>query len=504
MKNTILSLLLMITSTCAMENTVSKEKIIVGVGAEAVTLDPYASNDTATARATVNIFSRLLDIDTDGSYVSDLATTWSLISPTVVQVSLRTNVVFHNGDTFEAEDVKFSIERMLSSPAIQHIVNPINKVEIVDSHTVNIILKKPFAPIFSHFAHPSMAILSKEAVEGAKGDISQTPIGTGPYMLKTWNRGQNMILEVAPNYYGEAPDAKEVEFRIIPEDSARTIALETGDLDIAYDIGDVDRDRVLENSNLKLIERPIARVEYIGFNINKGKNPIWKDKRVREAIDYAIDKEGIINSVLFGAGTLAESIISESVVGHYDGLIPRKRDIEKAKTLLAEAGIPEGTTISMWTTEGYRQKIMEIVQANLREIGLDGKIEVYEYARFLDGTAKGEHDMFILGWTTVTGDADNGIYNLIHTDAFGGSGNRSFYSNPMVDKLLDQARAEPNPKARNALYKTIQETIYEERPFVPLYYKVFNVGVAKHIKEFKFDPAAAHKLNYVKFQGVNS
>ena len=471
----------------------------IGIGVEPVTLFPYGSNDVASSRANVNIFDRLLEKDENGKIIPSLATAWEQVSPTVLKLSLRSNVVFHNGEPFTAEDVKYSVERMLNSPEIEHIASPMDRVEIIDPYTVNIILKAPFAPILSHLAHSAMSILNEKAAVEAGDNIDQMPVGTGPYKLKAWNRGQNILLETFPEYWGGTPSIANIEMRIIPEATARTIALETGDIDVAYDVGEVDRERVIDSPDLQLIEKPIARIEYLGFNIEKGKNPMWKDVRVREAIASAIDVQGIIDSVLFGAGTPADSVIFKSVIGHYDGLTPRVRDIEKAKKLLAEAGIPKGTKVSMWTTEGYRQKMMEIVQENLREVGIDSTIEVYEWGRFLDGTGKGEHDMFILGWTTVTGDADYGIYNLIHTDAFGGAGNRSFYSNPEMDRLLEEARVEIDPVKRDNMYKTIQETLYADIPFIPIYYKLSNVGASKRVKEFKFDLADAHKLQYVSF-----
>ena len=498
MKIAIIALLVLITSNCTPKNDAPKNTLIVGVPAEAVTLDPYGSNDYGSSRVTVNIYDRLIDKDLQGDFHPALATSWEFLSPTVLQLKLRKNVLFHNGEMFTAEDVKFSVNRMLQSPEIEHIAGAIKNVDIIDTHTVNLILKAPFAPIVSHLAHSAMAIFNKKAVEESGENIDQMPVGTGPYKLKTWNRGQNILLEVNPEYWGELPKVPNVEFRVIPEESARTIALETGDVDIAYDIGDVDRDRIRENPDFQLIENPIARTEYLGFNLKSG-NPIWQDQRVREAVYYAIDREGIINSVLFGAGSVADSIIYKSVTGHYDGLNLRKRDIEKSKALLAEAGVPVGIKVSMWTLEGYRQKILEVIQANLREVGIDASIEVVEYARFLDGTAKGEHDLVIIAWTTVTGDADYGIYNLAHSSAFGGPGNRSFYSNPEVDSLLEAARIEIDEKKRNSLYQKIQETLYEELPVIPLFYKLSNVGASKNIKGIEFDPAMAHRLKNVYF-----
>ncbi|MGL5956956.1 MAG: ABC transporter substrate-binding protein, partial [Brevinema sp.] len=280
------------------EDLANKDTLKVGIPTEAVTMDPYGSNDNATARATVNIFDRLIEKDEEGNFYPGLATAWEILSPTQIKLTLRTNAVFHNGEILSPEDVKYSIDRMLVSPEIEHLVNPIRNVEIVNGDTILLNLKTPFAPILSHLAHAVMAIINKKAVEEAGQDIGQKPVGTGPYKLTQWNRGQNLILEQHTEYWGEAPKIPNIEMRVIPEGSARTIALETGDIDIAYDIDSVDRERVIDHSRLQLLEEPIARIEYFGYNIGRGKNPIWKDQRVREAIALAIDREGIINSVL--------------------------------------------------------------------------------------------------------------------------------------------------------------------------------------------------------------
>lgn len=498
LKKTLCAIGMFVLSACGTtEDTSTREQLKVGVPVEAVTMYPYGSNDNATARVLVNVFDRLIEKDDKGEFESGLATSWEMMSPTELKLTLRSNVTFHNGEPFSATDVEYSVSKMLVSSEIEHIASPIKGVTVIDPYTVIINLHEPFAPILSHMAHVTMSIINEKAIEEAGEDVDQYPVGTGAYKLKAWNRGQSIILERNEDYWAGPAKMKEIEFRIIPEPAARTIALETGDVDMAYDIDPVDRERVIDSPDLRLVEKPIARIEYLGFNIEKGKNPIWKDKRVREAVSYAIDIDGIIKSVLFGAATPADSIIYETVVGHYDGLTPRKRDIEKAKALLAEAGVPKGTKVSIWTTEGQRQKIIEVVQANLREIGIDASIEVYEWARFLDGTGKGEHDMFILGWTTVTGDADYGIYNLIHTKAFGGAGNRTFYSNPEIDRLLDEARGEIDPVARDKMYQTIQEVLYEDLPFIPFYYKLSNIGENKNVQGFKFDLSDAHRLQTV-------
>lgn len=494
-----LLLLVLFMGSCTENNTESKDVLRVGIPLEPVSLYPYGSNDVASARISVNIFDRLLEKDKDGNLIPSLATSWEVIDPTQLKLVLRTNAVFHNGEVLSPEDVKFSLEQAIKSPEIQHIANPIKEIEIVDGETVLIKLHAPFAPILSHLAHSAMGILNKKAAQEAGQEIDQKPVGTGPYKLKAWNRGQNVLLEAHTQYWGEPVKISNIVLSVIPEASARTIALETGDLDIAYDIDAVDRDRIQEHTELQLIEQPIARIEYFGFNIEKGSNPIWKDQRVREAVSLAIDRDGYIDSILFGAGTPASSPIYKTVIGHYSGLTPRQRNLERAKELIKEAGVAPGTKVGIWTSDGQRQKTAEIIQANLKEIGLEADINVYEWGRFLDGTSKGEHDTFLLGWTTVTGDADYGMYNLLHSKAFGGAGNRTFYSNETVDNLLDAARVELDTEKRNDLYKQVQVIFDKELPFFPLVYKLSNVGASKKVKGFVFDVNDSHRLNTVHF-----
>ncbi|MGL4367248.1 MAG: ABC transporter substrate-binding protein [Brevinemataceae bacterium] len=497
----ILSMLLLamiFVTSCGSPSKDLQNKLRVAVPAEPITLFPYHSNDNSTARVLVQIYDRLFDKNSEGDIIPSLARTWKFISPTVLQIEIRTNVKFHNGAILTAQDVKYSLETMIKTPQVHHIASPIKNIEVIDDKTLNINLKASFAPILSHLAHPVSAIINQAHVEKIGNQKDQLPVGTGPFVLDQWNRGQNVILKKFDEYWGNVAKIDELEFKVVPEASSRTIALEAGDIDIAYDIDPIDRDRIKENSKLQLIEAPIARVEYLGFNLLK--NPIWKDKKVRQAVAYAIDIPGIINSVLFGAGMPAGAMIYESVFGFNDQITYRKQNIEKAKQLITEAGIKPGTKVVMWATEGQRQKILEIIQANLREIGLDASVQVYEWSRFIDGTAKGEHDLFILGWTTITDDADYGLYNLLHTTAQGATGNRSFYSNPIVDAALDAAREEQNSKKREKIYQDIQLITYEDIPMIPLYYKISSVGLSKRVHGFIFDSSDAHRLQFVFIQ----
>lgn len=494
----LLSVLLVIS--CAQQVEGEKDTLIIGVETDAVTLFPYGSNDIPSTSVSSQIYDRLIKRDNDGNLIPSLATEWEFLSPTILQMKIRSNVSFHNGEILAANDVKYSIMRMIDSPAIAHILSVIDDVEIIDDLTVNIVLKSPFSPILSHLAHATASILNRETAEAAGQDIDVTPVGTGHFRLKEWARSNKIILERFDDYWGEPAKMKNIEYRVIPEKSSRMIALETGEIDVALDIAPIDIERVVDNPDLVLLEIPLPSIEYLGFNLKEGKNPLWQDPRVREAVALSLDVPGIINSVHFGMATPASSLIHDSVLGHYDGLKPIKQNIERAKALLEEAGVKPGAKLTIWTSDGPRLKTSEVIQANLQEIGLNATIEVLEWGRFIEGTGNGEHDTYVLGWSTSTGDADYGIYNLIHSSAMGSPGNRVFYSNPSVDQLLDAARKELNPDKRDAYYKTIQEIVFKDLPYVPIIYRVALVAYKKNVKNFNSHPTIYLDMKDVSYE----
>ncbi|MGL5253698.1 MAG: ABC transporter substrate-binding protein [Brevinema sp.] len=494
MMRSVILVALLVLSGCGTSQKGALDVLIVASGADAVSLDPFRSNDSASSQIRGNIFDRLIERDEDGGYVPSLATEWKYINPTTLELKLREGVMFQNGEPFGAKDVKFSVERALASPEVQHIVGPIKAVEIVDEYTVRVLLKAPFAPLLAHLAHSAISIMNEKAVVDAGSEVGQKPVGTGPFVLESWNHGQSVILARNTNYWGEPAKLSKVEVRIVPEAAARTIALETGDVDVVYTLDPVDRERINNTSSLTLAEDQAPRMEYISFNIGRGKNPIWKDARVRKAFALSLDVPGIINSVLFNSADPASSMLQKSVFGAVEFPLVQQ-NIAEAKALLAEAGIAEGTKLILWTPQGAREKIMQVVQNNLKEIGLDASIEVLEWGRYLDATAKGEHDVFILGWTTITLDGDYGMYNLLHSSAAGGAGNRSFSSNPEMDRLLAAARVELDQEKRREMYRSAQEIVHNDHIVIPLYYPYETVALKKSVKNFGFKKTSDHRFN---------
>ncbi|MGL5175035.1 MAG: glutathione ABC transporter substrate-binding protein [Cetobacterium sp.] len=470
----------------------SKDTLIVAQGADAKVLDPHATNDQPSSRVAGQIYDSLVKQDINMNIIPGLAESWTQIDDTTTEFKLRKGVKFHNGEPLTADDVKFTLDRMKSSPQVSHIIKAIDSVEVVDDNTVRIKTDKPFGALLSHLSHTAASILNREAVEKGGSAYGQNPVGTGPYKFVSWQAGDRITLQANPEYYlGKAPTEK-VIFRSIVEGTNRTIGLETGEVDIAYDLEPVDKEMVKSLPTLDYVEEPSLSMAYIGFNVNK---EALKDKKVRQAISYALNVQDIIDVAYQGSGAKANSPIGPKVFGYNPNAKGYDYNPEKAKELLKEAGYEKGLKLKLWTNDNpTRRDIAVIAQDQLKQVGIDVTIETLEWGAYLDGTARGEHDMFILGWVSVTGDADYGLEPLFNSANKGGAGNRSFYENPKVDELLTKAKNSTNPEERKAYYYEAQEIIQEDAPIFTIAYTTQNIGKQKTVEGFQMHPAGHHKI----------
>ena len=475
-----------------------KTTLIVAQGADAPTLDPHGTNDQPASRVSKQIYNSLIFATPDMELVPALAKSWESIDPLTWEFKLEEGVKFHNEEELKASDVKFTFERMLDSPEVAHILGPVVEIEVVDDYTVRLITSEPFAPLLVHLTHTAASILNEKAVTEKGDDYGQSPVGTGPYKFKDWQSGDKITLERFDDYFQGAADIETVVFRNVPEGTNRTVGLETGEIDIAYDIEPVDKAKVEDHENLLLVEAPSFSSQYLGYNTKKAP---FDNQKVRQAINYAVNVQEIIDVVLEGAGTIANGPLTDAIFGANSDIAGYEYNPEKAKELLAEAGYADGFETTIWTNDSpVRETIATIVQAQLKEVGIEARTETVEWSKYLEETSAGNHDMFILGWTTVTGDADYGLYALYHSSQHGGAGNRTFYENARVDELLDIGKTEPDQDARLKAYKEAQEIIVDEAPQLFLYFSTDNVGMQNNIQGFKLHPAGHHSIYGVSFK----
>ncbi len=479
------------------ESTVLK----VANGADPVTFDIQATNDQATTRVAKQIYETLIEQTPDLELEPALATEWEEVEENLYEFKLRDDVTFHNGEPFTANDVEFTLRRAVESPTIGHIVDSIDPdtIEVIDDYTIRVGTNDTFGPFLTHLAHPAVAILNEKAVEDAGEDYGVTEVvGTGPFVFDEWITGSSVTANRYEDYWGDAPGVDRIEFSTIADPSVRLIELESGSVDIAYDISPSDISAVEESDELTLLNTPNLGSEYLGLNM-KNDTPL-QDLRVRQAIAHAVDVESIIDTVYMGVGEQMSGPINELVFGFNDSLEPIEYDVDTAKDLLAEAGYPDGgftLTLNVGDNSQERIRVSQVVSEALAAIGITVEVSQMEWGAYLDATAVGEADMFLLGWTTVTTDADYGLYPLFHSNSFGESGNRTFYANDRVDELLDLGRYTTDQESRVDYYEEVQEIIHDEVPWVFLQTRENVTGLSNRVKGFEHNPAGNYDLSPV-------
>ncbi|MFZ4453349.1 glutathione ABC transporter substrate-binding protein [Salibacterium aidingense] len=486
----------------------SSEDLVIATASDATGMDPHGSNDVPSSNVQTNIFETLVTQDENMEIQPNLATEWEQIDDTTWQFTLREDVTFHDGAEFNAEAVKATFDRIrdedVGSPRA-FLYEMVTEVNVVDDYTVEFVTEFPFAPLPAHLAHSGGGIISPDVIEEdyammEEGEdpgsyIDENPAGTGMFKLQEWDSGNEVVLEKNEDYWGETPDIETVTFQVTPEDLTRVAELDTGEADIIFPVSPSDTSRVDNMENASMYVQDSLSLEYISFNTQK--EP-FDDKRVRQAISMAVDKDQIVDGIMEGAATKAVAPIGENVFGFSDEVEGLPYDPEQAQELLAEAGYEDGFSTTLWTNDDReRQDIAEVVQQQLQQIGVEVEIEVLEWGAYLDSTAEGEHDMFILGWSTVTGDGDYGMYPLFHSDNHGEPGNRSFYENEEVDSLLEEARREGDEEKRAALYEDVMEILVEDAPMIYSHHDDYLVGVSDDVEGFWKHPNGLYQLQDV-------
>lgn len=481
------------------EPPMKEEELIVVQGADARTLDPHRSNDQPSARVMNQIYETLVYQNDNMEIEAGLATSWEAIDETTYEFRIKEGIMFHNGEELTAYDVKFTLLRGMNSSQVSGVLGIIDpeKLLVYDRYTIRIGTKTPFAPMLAHLAHSAASILNEKAVVEAGDSYGRNPIGTGPYKLVNWVSGKMIKLERFDGYNGEDAKIKNLKFLIVPNGDERITLLEAGEIHISYDVPAVDIFNISRNQELSLLRMPNYSITSVGFNVERG---AFRDVRVRHAINHAVDMQSIVEAVYNGVGFQATGPLGPNVWAAHQELRPYGYDLDLAKILMEEAGYGNGFKATIWTNENLQRiDIANILHNQLKAINIDLEVKIVDWDTYLNVTESGLHDMFIFGWVTVTGDPDYGLYPLFHSSHVGTGGNSTFYSNEVVDELLDLARSESNVNNRISYYKTIQEIIRDDAPMVFTWVGEEITAIRKTVKGFNQHPSGNHKLSNVYF-----
>jgi ABC-type transport system substrate-binding protein len=498
--------------------------LVFGKAADATTLDPSHSTEGETFNATVQIYDRLVHFKYGSTEIEPaLAEKWDISKDGLKYTFyLRRGVKFHktpyfNRDVeFTADDVVFSIKKQFdSSNPYFRVGGPytywisMDMSDIVkdvikkDKYTVSILLKKPDATFMSELAMDFMSIMSKSYADylynmKRMGEIGRKPIGTGPFIFNKWIKDDRIIFDANKEYWGGRPYVDKLIMKVIPSNSVRAAELKTGQIHI-MDLPNYEELKDLEkDKNIKFVKEEGLNIAYLAFNLDK--KP-FDNLLVRKAIYKAINKKGIIDSVYAGYGIVAKNPFPKIMWGYNDNIVDYEYNLDEAKKLLEKAGFKKGFKTTLWTMSTTRpylpngRKVAEIIQADLKKIGIDVDIISYDWATYIEKTYYGDHDMALMGWTGDNGDPDNFLYVLLSSNAANmPAQNIAFYRNKDFDSLLEKARTITDKKERAKLYMKAQEIFHRDIPWVPIAHSIVVEPVRKEVMDFKLDPVGSRRF----------
>ena len=486
--------------------------LVVGQIAEPKSLDPAAVTAVNDFRILVNIYEGLVRYAPGTlEVIPALAESWTISRDgTEYTFKLRSGVTFHDGTPFNADAVKFNFDRMLDENHPYHNTGPfplsfffsaIQETAVVDSNTVKFTLDSPYAPFLSNLAYPTGLIVSPAAVAAHGADFGRNPSGTGPFKFAEWRANEAVVVERNPGYWGSPAGTEAVVFRPITDANTRVAEMLAGGIDMMVEVPPASLSR-FSGDGFSIVEQAGPHVWFLILNAKEGP---FADVRVRQAANYAINKEAIVNDVLEGTADVAAGPTPPAFAWAYNSdLDPYPYDPAKARALLAEAGA-EGAELTFYVTEGGSGMLDPVamgtaIQADLAAVGLDVNIETYEWNTFLGEVnpgLEGKADMAEMAW--MTNDPDTLPFLALRTEAWPDKGgfNSGYYSNPKVDELLEAARASTDQNERARLYREMQVIVQEDAPWVFVANWKQNAVTSDRVGNFSLEPSFLLQLHSV-------
>ncbi|MDR1740591.1 MAG: ABC transporter substrate-binding protein [Synergistaceae bacterium] len=472
----------------------AEKSIVIGLGSDALFLDPHHQDETITNALTSHLYDGLLRNNTEGKPVASLATSWELADDQKTWTfHLRPGVKFSDGSPFSAEDVKFNVERIRDTTT-KSAVNGIDRVEVVDDNTVKIITKTPYAVLLDNLAR--IRLVSKAYVERVGNDEANLkPVGTGPYRCVEWVKEDHITLVPNEHYWGTPPAIKNVRFRPITNAATRTAALLTGEVDFIEDVPVRDIERVERNKGTTVVSHPGARLIYLHIDANRSPTPAidlptnpMTDVRVRQAMSLGIDRELIVKVALNGSGYPTGELVLPGKRGYLDGLPVPPCDPEKAKALLKDAGWEKGFKVKLDAPNGRYPNDAQVAQAiasQLAKIGITIDLMLHPKSVFFDYVRPGDKSSLVMtGWSEMIdlGEMANTLFYSRDKTPGKGTSNRAHYSNAEFDRLIDAGDATADVAKRAEYLEEAARVILDDVGVIPLYFNKDNYGKKDKVK----------------------
>jgi peptide/nickel transport system substrate-binding protein len=476
----VLLLMVLILMTALPAYSANKNELSFALTTDPKSLDPRSIGGDYNFTILAYITERLCEYDmTQGKFVPVLATSWTRPDKLTWRFKLRQGVSFHNGEPFNAEAVKFTIDS-IKDPAKAWSnaswVGDISAVKIVDDYTVDLITENPSRSMLANLGY--LFILPPKATTELGDRFGVQPIGTGKFVLEKYYPNERIVMKRNDNYWGQKPKLEKVTAKILPESATRLAALETGEVALIPNLSPDSIARMKANPKLSVVVGDPARIMHIAFIL--GRKP-FDNHKVREAFNYAVDRQAIVDTVMMGLAKVADAqLYHASSPGFNPNLKAYNYDPQKAKKLLAEAGYPDGITVTFGSPNGRYLRdrmVCEAIVGQMAEAGITVKLEALEWGTFWSrAVTNHEFDMFFLGWISPA----SPYTQLTWWFRTNPKSSKSNYSNPQVDKLLIEAQNVLTDEEENQVYSKIQELLWNDLPWISLYFspKIYGIDAS--------------------------
>lgn len=447
----------------------AQNQVIIAVPNDIVSLDPHATSDFVTNQIlTGTVYETLVKVGTKGEYEPALAVSWRILDNSTWEFKLQPNVKFHNGESLTAEAIKFSLDRCLTVAnkcPRRGQLEVIHNVQVVDSMTVRISTVTSFAALPSALLFGF--IVPPRAVQSDPRALEKQAIGTGPMRLVEWQRGQRAVFDRFPEYWGKKPSIDGITYRPIPDEIARIAALQAGEVHMVTAMPP-DMAPVLQRNPKTALLRRGARQIYVGLDATGVNHKATADTRVRQAMNYAVNKDVLIQKILLGNAESNIGGMFPQAPGFDTNLKPYPHDPERARKLLADAGYPNGFEIPFHFVPGIEgsmktKEVVETLASDLAKVGIKVHLQQMEAGAFWDLYHGKKLTMFVLTWGTSP---EAGLYyrTLLHSKTRG-----YYYRNLKTDELIDSWFAALDQQKRVDLGRQLQRHVNEQAPYIFLY-----------------------------------
>lgn len=472
----------------------TRDNMIIGMAAEPSTLDPHMNTNIGCSNVQMAIFESLLTHDfVDDTIDPGVAESYTVADDGMtIDMTIRTDFKFHNGDPVTIEDVVYSMERSIGSSFQNVFWDAVDSVEALDDTHLRFNLNKPDSNLPYYIADYGN-IVPRSVVEADPDGFARAPIGCGPYKFVNWSQGMQIDVEANPDYPGEEAPIKNVTWRFIADRSTALVALETGEVDAFMTMNGADFEQIRNTDGLTLETVPGNIAYYLSLNVE---DEVLSDMRIREAVCLAIDKESIIEGAEYGEAVVAEKgFIREGQVGYSDNYEEAKRDIERGKALLAEAGYPNGLSLEL-KCQSSKTTHAQVIQANLKEIGIDVEIVQLENSAFYADLENGEFQLEFGGFGQYTPDPSSTFRYVYRSDGVM-AGNYYRLNNPEIDELLAQGEFSTDSDERQEIYEKVIQLVEDEHCCKYVYWQTSNIAHNSELKGVSATPAGVYDVyNY--------